>query len=64
MKMKYVKRFLQYLRINDEQDNLSLTNILIYVMAYKFATTETNPVDMAALMTVVLNYFGKKWLGK
>lgn len=64
MKVKYIKRLLRYLRINDEQDNLSLTNVLILVMAYKFAAAETNPVDMAALMTVTLNYFGKKWLSK
>lgn len=62
--MKLLKRLLQYLRINDENDNLSLTNLVLMVMVVKFAMAETNSVDMAALVTVMLNYFGKKWLAK
>lgn len=62
--MEKVKRLFRYLRINDEQDNLSLTNLLVIVMLVKFGMTESTPIDMSALGTVVLNYFGKKWLDK
>ena len=62
--MKHIKRLFRYLRINDENDNLSLTNIMVVVMVVKFGAADVQSIDMAALMTVTLNYFGKKWLAK
>lgn len=62
--MKYLNKLFTYLRINDEQGRLSLTNLLIYIMVYKFATAETTMLDVGALGAVIVNYMGKRWLTK
>lgn len=63
----YVKRFLTFCRIIDEEGNLSITNLLVMLFVYKFAQT---PMDSFSLESVgpmigaMGLYFGKKVVNK
>lgn len=56
---------LRYLRINDENDNLSLTNIAMIVMLWKIGTTDAASItDLTALCVAILGYQAKRVIEK
>ena len=60
---KFIKRFLKYLRINDDKDMLSLTNLAMILILYKIAnTTATSMEDIGLLLGVLSSYQAKRWL--
>lgn len=59
------KRVLRYLRINDEKDMLSLTNIALILVLFKISTTDaTSMKDIGALLTVIFSYQAKRFIEK
>ena len=63
--MDRVFRVTQFLRITDEQNNLSLTNIALYIGLFKLAGTEGESLNDAALAIGALcNYAFKKHVNK
>lgn len=62
---KELKRVLVYLRINDEQNRISLTNVAMIVMLYKIGMTDaTSITDLTALAIAVLGYQTKRVVEK
>jgi hypothetical protein len=60
-----IKKVLYYLRINDEQSRVSLTNIALMLMIYKIAITNaTSMTDLTALAIAILGYQCKKLICK
>jgi hypothetical protein len=54
-------RILLFLRITDEQNNISLTNLAIWLVLGKMALTpELAAFDIGALLIAYMNYAGKK----
>lgn len=63
--MKKVFRVLRFLRVTDEQDNLSITNLAVYIVAYKlYASTATSLQDVALAFAAISNYAHKKHVSK
>ena len=61
---KYIKKGLQYFRINDENNLVSLTNIAMIIMLYKIAATpSTSFEDLTALFVVIVGYQSKRFVG-
>lgn len=61
--LTYIKPVLKFLRLIDEQGELSITNILVIIFAFKFAYApmeETSVQDMALALTAMGVYIGKK----
>lgn len=51
----------QFLRLLDENNQLSLTNITVYITIVKLATSPvTNYTDIAALVAALSTYTAKK----
>lgn len=60
-----LKRALVYLRINDEQNRVSLTNVAMILMLYKIGVTDaTSITDLTALAIAVLGYQAKRVVEK
>ena len=60
-----LKKALTYLRINDEKNRLSLTNIAMIIVLYKLMVTPTlNFEDITALAIGVMGYQIKRAIGK
>ena len=58
---KWIKKVLRYARINDEKNNISLTNLaMIIVMAKMIITPATSWQDMTALAIAILGYQAKR----
>lgn len=60
---KYIKPLLKFLRLIDENGELSITNILVIIFAFKFAyapMAETSIQDMALALTAMGVYVAKK----
>jgi len=56
-------KLLQYLRLNDENNMVSITNIAVYLMLYKiYQTPAVSITDLTALAATILNYGHKKHL--
>lgn len=53
--MKLIK-ILQFLRLVDEDQRLSLTNIAVYIALVRLVTTEATPLDVGALISSLANY--------
>ena len=63
--MDKVFKITRFLRITDEQNNLSLTNIALYIGLYKLAFTQGESLNDAALAIGALcNYAFKKHIDK
>lgn len=63
----YIKRFLTFVRILDEQGNLSITNLLVMIFVWKFAQTsmDTFSIESVGPMIAAMGmYFGKKVVNK
>jgi len=61
----WIKRALRYIRINDEKDMLSLTNIAMVVVLVKVWQTDvTTFKDITALAVAVMGYQGKRLIEK
>ena len=58
----HIKRLLLYLRINDKEGNLSVTNLLVLILLIKVTLAPYSDLDIVALAGAIFNYFGKKWL--
>ena len=59
------KDILRYLRINDENNNLSLTNLVMAIMLYKVWVTQATSVqDLTALTVAILGYQAKRVITK
>lgn len=59
------KKVADFLRLIDENDKLSLTNLCLYVVLVKISlTADFNLVDAGALFITLLNYSGKKLINK
>jgi len=59
----WIKRVSEFLRLVDEQGQLSLTNITVYVVLFKIYQTENvSLLDAGALLVALLGYNGKKVL--
>ena len=59
--MKYLMRFLRFVRLTDEQDNISITNILIIAMAVKIMLlTTADEYTLAAFILTLLHYSYKR----
>ena len=62
---KWAKKTLQYVRINDENNCISLTNIAMMIVMYKMiATTATSWQDMTALAVAIVGYQAKRVIKK
>lgn len=60
---KYIKKGLQYFRINDENNLVSLTNIAMIIMLYKIAATPSTSIqDLTALAIVAMGYQSKRFI--
>lgn len=60
-----VKKCLVYLRINDEHNRLSLTNITMLIILFKLYTTPSTTFgDITTLAIAVLGYQQKRKLEK
>lgn len=58
---KHTKKALKYLRINDENNMLSLTNIAMILILFKIATTAaTSMEDIGLLLGVLSSYQAKR----
>jgi len=63
--MKYLIRTGQFLRILDEQQNLSISNLIVMLMMFKVMTTPAlSMADIATAVTALLPYTVKKLKGK
>lgn len=65
--LTYIKPVLKFLRLIDEQGELSITNILVIIFAFKFAYApmeETSIQDTALALTAMGVYIGKKAIYK
>jgi len=59
--MKYFLRILRFLRLTDEQDNLSLTNIAVMLIIVKLALLQEYGLqDLGVLLVALLTYTAKK----
>lgn len=57
------KRFLRYLRVNDDKNMISLTNIAMILILYKIATTTASSMeDIGLLLAVLSSYQAKRWM--
>ncbi len=63
---KQLWTFFQFARLVDEKKQLSLTNIAVIIVLIKLATVKEaiQPVDVGALVGVLLNYGSKKFAPK
>ena len=62
---KWAKKTLQYARINDEKNMMSLTNLaMIIVMGKMIVTPATSWQDMTALAIAILGYQAKRVIEK
>lgn len=62
---KWAKKALQYARINDEKNMMSLTNLaMIIVMAKMVVTPATSWQDMTALAIAIIGYQAKRVIEK
>lgn len=62
---KEMKAGLQYLRINDEKNKISLTNLAMIIVMYKMMVTDaTSWQDMTALAIAILGYQAKRIIEK
>ena len=60
-----IKKALQYVRINDEKNNISLTNLAMIIVIYKMAiTTATSWQDMTVLAIAISSYQFKRAIEK
>jgi hypothetical protein len=58
---KWAKKTLQYARINDEKNKISLTNLAMMIVMYKMVITQaTSWQDMTALAIAILGYQAKR----
>lgn len=54
---KWIKKVLRYARINDEKNNISLTNLAMMIVMYKMVVTNaTSWQDLSALAIAILGY--------
>lgn len=61
----YLFKAADFFRLIDETNKISITNIAVWVVLVKIATTQDfNLVDAGALFVTLLNYSGKKLLKK
>jgi len=57
----FLKKALQYLRINDSKNMISLTNTAMILILYKIAATPAvSFTDITALAIAVMGYQGKR----
>lgn len=60
-----LKRALRYLRINDEKNMVSLTNLAMILILYKIASTPaTSMEDIGLLLGVLASYQAKRLIEK
>lgn len=58
-----IKRALKYLRINDDNNMVSLTNLAMILILYKIAVTAASSMeDIGLLLAVLSSYQAKRWL--
>ena len=63
--MRYLQRLLKFMRITDEQGDLSLTNIAVMASIYKLITTDaTGYTEIGTVMISLLNYGHKRMINK
>lgn len=56
---------MSYLRLNDEQDKISLTNLAVMLMLYKiYQAPVLSVADLTALFVAVSNYAHKRHVNK
>ena len=56
-----LEKVLDFFRIIDRSNKLSITNLAVYIVMFKIAVSqEFNLVDAGALLIALLNYSGKK----
>lgn len=61
--MQWINKVLIYLRIHDEKNRLSLTNIAMLLVLYKLARTPSLDMqDLTALFIAVMGYQGKRFI--
>lgn len=61
--MEWLKKASIFLRLIDENNQLSITNIAVYIVLVKIALVQDfNITDAGALFVCLLNYSGKKYL--
>lgn len=62
---QWAKDMLQYTRINDDNNKISLTNIAMMIVLYKMVITDaTSWQDMTALAIAILGYQAKRVIEK
>ena len=56
----------KFFKVVDPDHTVSLTNLSVWVVLIKLATTKEaiSPVDVGALVGTLLSYQGKKFVGK
>lgn len=60
-----IKRCLRYLRVNDDNNMVSLTNLAMILILYKIATTTASSMeDIGLLLAVLSSYQAKRWMEK
>ena len=61
----WAKNTLQYVRINDENNKISLTNLAMMIVMYKMVTTTaTSWQDLTALAIAIIGYQAKRVIEK
>ncbi len=62
---KWAKKTLQYVRITDENNKISLTNLAMMIVMYKMVITQaTSWQDLTALGIVIIGYQTKRVIEK
>ena len=63
--LEFLKKGLKYLRINDDNHCISLTNLAMMLILYKISlTAATSFQDITALAVAVLGYQAKRLIEK
>jgi hypothetical protein len=61
----FCKRVLRYLRINDEQNRLSLTNLAMMLILYKMWVTQALSMgDLTAIAVTIIGYQAKGFISR